>query len=50
MKVKTLVIATDEVLYSADRVPFKVCTEWGVDNIGNIVELAKRLRFDVKVL
>lgn len=40
----------NEVLYSADKVPFKVCTEWGASNIGNIVELAKRLGFDVKVL
>lgn len=40
----------DEVLYSADKVPFKVCTEWGTNNIGNIVELAKRLGFKVTVL
>lgn len=40
----------DEILFSSDKVPFKVCTEWGASNIGNIVELAKRLGFDVKVL
>lgn len=39
----------DEVLYSADKIPFKICILWGEYNIGNIIELAKRLGFDVKV-
>ena len=37
----------DEILYSSDKVPFKVCTQWGIGNIGNIVELAKRLGYKV---
>ena len=40
----------DEVLYSGDKIPFKVCTQWGEYNIGNIIELAKRLGFEVKVI
>lgn len=40
----------EEVLQSADHIPFKVCTQWGIENIGNIVELANRLGFKVQVL
>lgn len=39
-----------EVLFSSDKVPFKVCTQWGIGNIGNIVELAKRLGYEVKTV
>ena len=38
----------DEILYSSDKIPFKVCTQWGIGNIGNIVELAKRLGYNVE--
>lgn len=38
----------DEILRSADHQAFKVSTQWGIFNIGNIVELAKRLGFTVK--
>ena len=40
----------DEILYSSDKIPFRICTMWGNYNIGNIVELAKRLGFKVDVI
>lgn len=40
----------DEILYSADKIPFRICTMWGTSNIGNIVELAKRLGYKVDVV
>ena len=38
----------DEILFSSDKVPFKVCTQWGIGNIGNILELARRLGYKVE--
>ncbi|MBR2262575.1 MAG: hypothetical protein IJ916_12865 [Paludibacteraceae bacterium] len=32
----------DEILYSADKLQFAVCNQWGKDNIQNIVKFAKK--------
>lgn len=37
----------DEILTSADNIQFVVSTEWGKDNIGNIVELARENGFEI---
>lgn len=38
----------DEILTSADNIQFVVSTEWGKDNIKNIVECARRNGFEVQ--
>lgn len=40
-------IAGNEILTSADNVQFVVCTQWGKDNINNIVDLARREGFEI---
>lgn len=40
-------IADNEILTSADNIQFVVCTEWGKDNINNVVELARREGFEI---
>ena len=40
----------EETLLSSDKIPFKVCTQWGIGNIGNMVELARRLGYEVRLL
>lgn len=40
--------ATDEVLESSDGVQFMVSTQWGKHNITEVIELAKRLGFQVE--
>jgi hypothetical protein len=39
-----------ETLLSSDKIPFKVCKMWGIGNIGNMVELARRLGYEVRLL
>ena len=41
-------IADTEILKSADNIQFVVCTEWGKDNINNIVDLARREGFEIQ--
>lgn len=38
----------DEILTSADNIQFVVSTEWGKDNIRNIVELARENGFEIQ--
>jgi hypothetical protein len=38
----------DEILTSADNIQFVVSTEWGKDNIKNIVDLARENGFEIK--
>ena len=38
----------DEILTSADNIQFVVSTEWGKDNINNIVELAREKGFEIQ--
>ena len=40
-------IKTDEILRSADGVVFAVSTQWGIDNISKVVELAKKLGYKI---
>tara|TARA_R110002050_G_scaffold299016_1_gene463563 strand:+ start:1377 stop:2465 length:1089 start_codon:yes stop_codon:yes gene_type:complete len=40
-------IADNEILISADNIQFVVCTEWGKDNINNIVDLARKQGFEI---
>jgi len=40
-------IADNEILTSADNIQFVVCTEWGKDNINNIVDLARKQGFEI---
>jgi hypothetical protein len=37
----------DELLRSADGKTFAVCTQWGIDNISRVLDLAKQLRYKV---
>lgn len=37
----------DEILVSSDQIKFVVSTEWGKGNINNIVNLAKKLGFEI---
>ena len=39
----------DEILRSGDNIPFAVCTQWGKDNVQNIVKLSKELGFHVEI-
>lgn len=41
-------IGEDEILTSADNIKFVVSTQWGKDNIGNIVELARENGFEIQ--
>lgn len=38
----------DEILVSKDGVRFVVSTQWGKDNVNNIVDLAKKLDFEIQ--
>ena len=38
----------DEILVSADNVKFVVSTEWGKDNVNNIVDLARKEGFEIE--
>ena len=38
----------DEILTSADKIQFVVSTEWGKDNINNIVDLARENGFEIQ--
>lgn len=38
----------DYVLISGDNIPFAVSTEWGIGNIHNIIELAKKENFQIE--
>ena len=38
----------DKILKSCDNIPFAVCTQWGKDNVQNIVKLSKELGFHVE--
>ena len=38
---------TNEVLRSADGVTFAVCSQWGIGNTPKVVELAKKLGFNI---
>jgi hypothetical protein len=40
-------IAPDEILESSDNIKFVVCTEWGKDNINNIVDLGRKQGFEI---
>ncbi|WP_116772487.1 type I restriction enzyme HsdR N-terminal domain-containing protein [Maribacter litoralis] len=40
-------IGDNEILTSSDKVQFVVSTEWGRDNIKNIVDLARELGFEI---
>ena len=37
----------DEILYDSCGVSFVVCTQWKIDNVINVVNLARRLGYDV---
>ncbi len=37
----------DEVLYDSCGVSFVVCTQWKIDNVTNVVNLARRLGYNV---
>ena len=39
----------DEILYDSCGVPFVVCTQWKIDNIANVVNLARRLGYNVSL-
>jgi hypothetical protein len=41
-------IGNDEVLTSSDNIKFVVSTEWGRDNIKNIVDLARKQGFNIE--
>lgn len=38
----------NDILCSSDGIEFAVCSQWGIGNIMRVVELAKRLGFDIK--
>jgi len=39
----------DDILISADKIQFVVSTEWGIGNINNIVELARKENYKIEV-
>ena len=38
----------DEILISNDNIKFVVSTEWGKDNVNNIVDLARKQGFEIQ--
>lgn len=39
--IKRHFISNDDILRSADNIEFVICSQWGIDNINNILEIAR---------
>lgn len=48
--IKRHFLKEDEILKSHDSIEFAVCSQWGIGNIHNILEIAKKEGFEIEVL
>lgn len=48
-KTKRYFMNEEDILVSADNISFVVSTQWGIDNINNILEVAKKENYDIQI-
>lgn len=48
-KTKRYFMNEEDILVSADNISFVVSTQWGIDNINKILEVAKKENYDIQI-